>query len=162
MHGKGSSGDFVPAPLALRQRQEGEGDVFSLELWILHVQMARVVMLIAVDLYLLFHISQRHSSGSQLLLLQLEQPGEPFRAQSALWLPTNPHRGSKHPPWLHFLQGRPPQRRPALSDAPFEWPVPVKPVSSSSLSHSETVWTPAPLTSPSILIRGVKTIRIQI
>lgn len=68
---KGSSGDFVPAPLALRERErererreEREGDVFFLELWILHIQMVLVVMLIAVDLYLLFHISQRHSSGS--------------------------------------------------------------------------------------------------
>lgn len=61
---KGSSGDFVPAPLALRERGQGEEDVFFLELWILHIQMALVVMLIAVDLYLLFHISQRHSSGS--------------------------------------------------------------------------------------------------
>lgn len=62
---KGSSGDFVPAPLAPRERErEREGDVFFLELWILHIQMVLVVMLIAVDLYLLFHISQRHSSGS--------------------------------------------------------------------------------------------------
>ena len=62
---KGSSGDFVPAPLALRERgKESGGDVFFLELWILHIQIVLVVMLIAVDLYLLFHISQRHSSGS--------------------------------------------------------------------------------------------------
>lgn len=38
--------------------------MFSLELWIVHIQMVRVVMLIAVDLYLLFHLSQRLSSGS--------------------------------------------------------------------------------------------------
>lgn len=51
-----------------RQVQSEGGDVFFLELWILHIQIVLVVMLIAVDLYLLFHISQRHSSGSKLVL----------------------------------------------------------------------------------------------
>ncbi len=49
----------------LEEREGGrEGCVFFLELWILHIQIVLAVMLIAVDLYLLFHISQRHSSGS--------------------------------------------------------------------------------------------------
>lgn len=47
----------------LLERQR-EVEVFFLELWILHIQIVLVVMLIAVDLYLLFHISRRHSSGS--------------------------------------------------------------------------------------------------
>lgn len=53
--------------------------MFFRELWILHIQIELVVMLIAADLYLQFHISQRHSSGSLL----------PFPGQTALCLTTN-------------------------------------------------------------------------
>lgn len=40
------------------------GARLSLEIWILHIQLAQVVMLIAVDLCSPLHISRRHSSGS--------------------------------------------------------------------------------------------------
>lgn len=56
----------------------------------LHIQMVRAVMLIAVDLYLLFHISQR-LIWLLATSVAVRAAGEPFKCSLA---------SHKFPPWL--------------------------------------------------------------